>query len=66
MDASSRNPVDEAPINLDEVDLLNINLTEDDWVLTAECQDDRIKYLFDVLSRTPSDSEEKEIHARYS
>lgn len=64
VDALSRNPV-EQNLSLDEIDILNINLNEDDWVLTAQLQDTRIAYLHEVLSQEPKTREEKDIHEKF-
>ena len=38
----------------------------DDYLLLAQKQDDRLKYVYDVLKRDPSDNEECEIHKLYA
>lgn len=65
VDALSRNPPVEERVDYDKVDMLNIKICEDDWVLVAQLQDDRIKYLHEVLSSEPNDREETSIHNDY-
>jgi transposase InsO family protein len=64
VDALSRNPV-EKPVGLEDIDVFTINVSEDDWVLAAQLQDERLKYVREVLLRTPQDGEEEKIHGDF-
>lgn len=61
VDALSRNPVDD-PQETQEIDILQVDITNDDWVLATQLTDDRCKHLIEVLSRKPQDAEERQIH----
>lgn len=62
-DALSRNPVDSMFCN---IVVSEVNITESDWVLSAQLNDDRCRTIIDVLSRKPMDHEEQELHKGYS
>lgn len=65
-DAFSRNPVEESePMRFDKINMLQINTCEDDWVLAAQLQDERIKYLYKILSNKPSHNQKTNIHTKY-
>lgn len=65
VDALSRNPIDDSSNCYEGVQILTINISESDWVLTAQLQDERCRYLNDVLLRAPADKEECLIHKEY-
>jgi hypothetical protein len=64
VDALSRNPVEE-PVGSEDIDVFTMNISEDDWVLAAQLQDERLKYVREVLLRTPQDSEEENIQSDF-
>lgn len=51
--------------NVDEIVINVVNLSDSDWILAAQLNDDRIKYLNEVLSRKPVDKEEQQIYNEY-
>lgn len=63
-DALSRNPV-EIPLDFENINVFMLNINEDDWVLAAQLQDERLSYVHEVLLRNPHDNEEKNIHNNY-
>nr|CAI5836698.1 unnamed protein product [Callosobruchus analis] len=66
VDALSRNPVEGNDESETNVDLLSINISEADWVLSAQLTDDRCKFLYQVLSDRPTDMESRNIHEEYT
>jgi hypothetical protein len=64
VDALSQNPVEE-PVGSEDIDVFTMNISEDDWVLAAQLQDQRLKYVREVLLRTPQDSEEEKYTKRF-
>lgn len=59
-DVLSRNPV------MTEITVGTVNVTNVDWVLSAQMTDERCKCLIEILNKTPSDKKEKNIHANFS
>ncbi|KAJ3650016.1 hypothetical protein Zmor_021729 [Zophobas morio] len=60
VDALSRNAI----VN-EEINVLNVDITSDDWILAIQLQDSRCKYINEVLRRRPVDKEEEQIHDEY-
>jgi transposase InsO family protein len=65
VDALSRNPVLNDVQNLDRIPVLTVNVVEDDWILSAQLNDDRCKYVLEVLTRSPVDAEERDLHKQF-
>lgn len=64
VDALSRNPINRDEINCD-LDVWTVDLTNEDWILTVQQNDERCKYFHDVLTRTPKGAEERSIHDEF-
>lgn len=66
VDALSRNPDGTANElkDIDDVGLLHIELG--DWLLIAQLQDPRLKYVHEVLNREAKDAEESQIKSDYA
>lgn len=64
VDALSRGPL---PVEetCETLDVSIVDVDEGDWVLSAQLQDGRCKTLIDVLSHSPTNTEEDEIHKEY-
>lgn len=63
VDALSRNPLRE---QMDETyQAMTVNISQDDWVLSRQKNDDHCKYLLDVMSKDPVTKEERRIHEEY-
>jgi hypothetical protein len=58
VDALSQNPVEE-PVGSEDIDVFTMNISEDDWVLAAQLQDQRLKYVREVLLRTHKTAKKK-------
>ncbi|WP_253302469.1 reverse transcriptase domain-containing protein [Wolbachia endosymbiont of Psylliodes chrysocephala] len=63
-DALSRNAVS-CPDDFEHSFVFLININDDDWVLAAQLQDERCQHIYEVLCRTPTDQEEKKLHADF-
>lgn len=61
VDALSRNPV-EAAKDTREIDILQVDITDEDWVLATQMKNERCRYLIEILSRKPQDHKEQQIH----
>lgn len=64
VDALSRNPVEDVSEH-PEINILEVNITKEDWILSAQLQDQHCKHIIEVLSRKPIDADEKCIHKEY-
>lgn len=58
VDALSRAPIE-------NIKVLGVNVTEDDWVLSAQLQDEFCKNIIQTLSQPPADNKSKEAHRDY-
>lgn len=61
VDALSRNP----PLGSSTECEVIFKITEADWVLSSQLTDERVKEIFEVLSKTPVTNDEKNIHKNY-
>lgn len=63
VDALSQNPV--GPSEYEEVQKLTINISKSDWVSSAQLQDNRCRYLNEILLRSPTYKEKQLVHKEY-
>lgn len=65
-DCLSRNP-NEPPREMEVADLqvLRLQIDQDDWLLTMQLQDEKLKKIHDVLQQKPIDNDGKQIHHDY-
>lgn len=59
VDALSRSPL------VEDVEMMNVNVTEDDWVLSAQLQDSNCKNLIDILSQESHNKDSKLVYKEY-
>ena len=64
VDALSRNSSAGAHAD-DDPHVYNISLSDDDWILAAQLNDESCKNIHQLLTREPVDREGKRIHAEY-
>lgn len=57
VDALSRSPTE-------NISILSVNVTEDDWVLSAQLQDENCRTLIETLSRPSKSGGYKQAHIR--
>jgi hypothetical protein len=66
VDALSRNSVQGGESHLDDdLRVLHIDISTDDWVLAAQRKDDRCKQLYAALASEPITDDERAVHADY-
>ncbi|KAJ8919080.1 hypothetical protein NQ315_012065 [Exocentrus adspersus] len=67
VDALSRNPTPGSSSDQTmEAELLHVEVTDSDWVLAAQLNDERCKEIHQSLSREPVDESDRRVHNEYA
>lgn len=64
VDALSRNPHEKSD-SYDDIQIMQVNIDEDDWILSAQLSDEKCRQIHAVLSQQPQSVEDKELHKSY-
>lgn len=64
VDALSRNP-QEPSDGYNDIQMMQVNIEQDDWVLAAQLGDEKCRHLHSVLSQLPQSAGDKEVHKHY-
>lgn len=66
VDAMSRAPVEPAKEAVDVTErVMRIDITTDDWVVTMQLQDDKLRHIVEVLRGSETTNESKQLHTDY-
>ena len=65
VDTLSRNPsvMDNSDRRREEIDILHVDITQDDWVLSSETKEKQCKEIMDILSKSSTLQNKKLMHS---